>query len=107
MAGRKAELTRRANGWIYVRYLPQGASAPASGVLTVATYPSAGGIAALRSAHGTTVELPGGALALLPGRGSRSAYVAFPGSDVQVEVYDPSPAVASRLVLSGRVRPVP
>ena len=34
-----------------------------------------------------------------------SVYLAFPGGDVQVEVYDPSPRKARRLARSGRVRP--
>jgi hypothetical protein len=104
----QVELTRRANGWVYVRYVPRtGPRPPAERLLTVATYPGAGGIEALRRASGTTVDLPGGAVALLPSGGGTSVYVAFPGRDAQVEVYSPSPAVARSLVLSGRVQPVP
>jgi hypothetical protein len=108
LAGRQAELTSRANGWLYVRYVPLAGPRPSPGeLLTVATYPGAGGIAALERARGEKVNLQGGAVVLLPSDRQTSVYVAFPGSDVQVEVYDPSPAVARRLVLSGLVRPVP
>jgi len=35
-----------------------------------------------------------------------SAYLAFPGSDFQIEVYHPSAARALRLATSGQVAPV-
>ena len=36
-----------------------------------------------------------------------SVYVAYPGSKVQIEVFDPDPARALRLVTSGHIQPVP
>jgi hypothetical protein len=35
-----------------------------------------------------------------------SVYFAYPGSNVQVETYDPSPALARRLVESGAIQPI-
>jgi hypothetical protein len=43
---------------------------------------------------------------VVPSQNPRSAYIAFPRQDYQVEVYDPSPARALRLATSGRVAPV-
>jgi len=49
----------------------------------------------------------GGGIAVQSARSPKSVYVAYPGSDVQVEVYDPSPERARRLALSDRLRPLP
>ena len=35
-----------------------------------------------------------------------SVYLAYPGENVQVEVYDPRPQRARRLAREGRVRPI-
>jgi hypothetical protein len=35
-----------------------------------------------------------------------SVYFAFPGANVQVETYDPSAAVARRLVETGAIKPI-
>ena len=52
------------------------------------------------------VLAPGGGLAVYSVEAPNNVYVAFPGSDVQVEVFDPRPKRALRLVTSGRVAPV-
>jgi hypothetical protein len=46
---------------------------------------------------------PGGGLATWSTERPSSVYLGFPGSNVLVEVYDPSPKRARELALSGRV----
>ena len=107
VAGKKYELTRTPDGRVYVRYLPSrvriGAQKP---FLTVATYPLAHALAATRAAArrpGTVkTTFPGGIVAFYSRTRPTSVYVAFPGVDEQVEVFDPSPpsnpfAVAKRV----------
>ena len=50
-------------------------------------------------------EVQGG-IAVSPGNRRQSVYLAFPGSDYQVEVYDPSARTSRRIAVSGQVRPV-
>ena len=103
------EFRRTANGYVYVRYLPRGvaAGAPGSKFLVVATYPLSGAYGALKKfAKGKAVAGPHGSIFFaLPGN-RESVYVAFPGVDYEVEVYDPSPKVARAIVMSGAVSPV-
>jgi hypothetical protein len=64
-------------------------------------------VAALRGAAGTHLRLPAGVVGLIRPEQPTSVYLAFPGSAIQVEVYDPSPTVARRVALSGDLVPVP
>jgi hypothetical protein len=111
-AGTGLELTRSADGAVYVRYLDgDGALGDRRGKFTtVGTYPVASAFAVLsRAAEQPTAitrNLPGGGLALLDTRRPQSVYLAWPGSAYQVEVYDPSPKRALDLVLTGAVAPV-
>jgi hypothetical protein len=57
-------------------------------------------------ANGKGIEIPGGGLALVHEGYRKSVHLAYPGVDYQVEVYDPSPRVARRVAVSGKVRPV-
>lgn len=106
------ELTHEADGRIYVRYLngdgTLGDSRPS--FTTVGTYPVPAALAALRreaKAPGAiTRTLPGGGFAYLDAARPHSVYLAWPGSDYEVEVFDPSPKHALDLVLSGAIAPV-
>lgn len=103
------ELTRRSDGAIFVRYLPAGVRVgdPRGDFLIIATYPFPNALAALqRVANGKGIEIPGGGLALVHQGYAKSVHLAYPGVDYQVEVYDPSPRIARRVAVSGRVRPV-
>ncbi|HST41529.1 MAG TPA: hypothetical protein VLK58_18570 [Conexibacter sp.] len=106
------ELTRTSDGRIFVRYLPEGAEVgdPAADYLTVASYPQRAAFASLlrtaRSKGATTVAVPGGGRAYEDPERATSAYVAFPGSDVQVEVFDAAAGAALRAVRSGAIVPV-
>ncbi len=106
------ELTRQTDGSVYLRYLPEGVEAGDSRQLrlTVGTYPVAGAVAALRrTAAGDRLplrRLQSGAVLLADPASPRSAYLAFPESALQIEVYDPEPGRALELVQAGAVRPV-
>jgi hypothetical protein len=109
---RTYELTRTSNGRIFIRYLPPNAEVgnPRARYTLVGTYP-------VENAHDVLQRLstqpgeesapaPGGGLAVYSTSSPYNVYVAYPGSDVQIEVFDPSAQRALRLVTSGRVTPV-
>jgi hypothetical protein len=106
------ELTRTRNGGVYIRYLPPGAElgSPNADYLTVGTYPQRDALATLRATarkqDSRTIRLAGAGVAFQHKTHPSSVYLAYPGSDVQIEVYDPIPGRARLLVLSGRITPV-
>lgn len=97
---------------LYVRYLPDsqpvGSKAP---FLTVATYEKkdayAGLLAASKQAGARSTTLARGALVVQPAGKPTSAYFAFTGSGLLMEVFDPTPGAAYQLIGSGAVQPVP
>jgi hypothetical protein len=107
------EWTDLPDGRIYVRYLTGGAQAgdPRARFLTVGTYPVGNGLAALHKAAkepgSRTLKVKGGGWALVNRHTPTSVYLAYPGSKDQIEVFDPDPARALKLVTSGRIQPVP
>jgi hypothetical protein len=111
--GSKYELTETAKGRIYVRYLRGDARVgdSRSSFITVATYPSEDGVAKLRQAAdaggGAELGRTGDGAVLLADPSATSAYLAYPGGDVQVELYSPEPGQARRLAAAGAVREVP
>ena len=101
------ELTRKP-GVSLVRYLPPGAPIGAQTAnLTVGTYTVPHAIDAVKrlaAAKGaTTIKLPRGGLAVLDPHFPRSVYIAWPGSNYEIEVFDPSLARARQLVTSGQI----
>jgi hypothetical protein len=109
MKGYRSEFQRTSQGYVYVRYLPQGVrtGAPGRNFLVVATYIFYGAFHGLKTvANGKGVAGPGGSLVYVNPRDPRSVLMAFPGVDYEIEVYDPKPAVARSTALSGRVKPV-
>lgn len=106
----RVELKREPSGNVFVRYLPPDAEAgdPRSGFLTVGTYPFVDAVAGLeRTAAQTGVELrtaADGARILVNPAAPDSAYLAYPDSDLQIEVYDPA-GRALELIRSGEVEP--
>jgi hypothetical protein len=107
------EVTQTANGNVYVRYLPRGVKAGAAKpYLTVVTYPFPHALATLRrlaytSGSGVSVfNVAGGGLAVVDNEYPTNVNVAFPKSNYQIEVFDPSPQVARKVATSGRVAPV-
>jgi hypothetical protein len=102
------EVTRTSNGRVFIRYLPPGVKVGAKPpYLTVATYPYPGAYAATKAltagSNTVTFKLAGGGLAVLDTTHPQSIHLAFPSSDYQVEVFDPSPAAVRQIVSSGRV----
>jgi hypothetical protein len=52
------------------------------------------------------VRAPAGAIAFYTTARPQSVYLAYEGSDLQIEVFHPVPRQARRLVETGKVRPV-
>jgi hypothetical protein len=106
------ELQRTSQDRIYVRYLPPDVSVgtTSAGYRLVGTYPVSGAYDVLKTLAQTSGEssfsAPRGAIAVYSNSRPTNIYLAYPGSNVQIEVYDPSPAQARSLVASGRVVPV-
>jgi hypothetical protein len=111
--GYRYEVTRTANGDVYVRYLPSGVKVGAAKpYLTIVTYPFPHALATLREAvytsgSGVSVfRLTGGGLAVVDNKYPKNVNLAFPKSNYQVEIFDPRPQVAQRIATSGSVAPV-
>jgi hypothetical protein len=105
------ELTRTSDDRIYIRYLP-GAIAVGTNkrYLTVGTYPLDNAVAAVRTVARRGGQAPlsisGGGIAAQDVTHPTSVYLAYPGSNYQIEIFDPSPARALRLAMSGKVVPL-
>lgn len=102
------ELRRTSDGSIYVRYLPQGVKLGATKpYLTVATYPFPGAFNALETVAKrkgvTPIHVPHDGLAAFSARDPHSVHIAYPGVDYQIEVFDPTPGSATKLVALGQV----
>lgn len=105
------EVRQLASGFVYVRYLPKGvAVGDPSPYRTIATYPMQNAFAATQGLaktspdDNTTLKLPGGGIGVYSKQSNTSnVYVAFPGSPYQVEVFDPAPRGAVRLVAAKRI----
>jgi hypothetical protein len=109
--GTTIEVSQGTAGQVYLRYLPRGVEVGAKlPYLTVASYPFSNAFAATeglaRQNPRGLIRLAGGGLAVVDRQHPTSIYVAFPGSDVQTEVYDPSAAVARNVVSSGQVQQI-
>ncbi len=110
--GTELELSQPGEGRTYVRYLTGGAEAgdERADFLTVGTYVQAAPVAALRR----QAKESGGVLGTAPGKGvvyfnrnqPTSVYLAYPGVDVEIEVFDPNFTRALQLVNSGQIVPV-
>jgi hypothetical protein len=110
--GTELELSQPGEGRTYVRYLTEGAEAgdKRADFLTVGTYFHPDPVAALRRQGGE----PGGVLGTAPGKAvvyfkrdqPTSVYLAYPGVDVEIEVFDPNFTRALQLVNSGQIVPV-
>lgn len=109
--GRVYELTVERDGTIFVRYLDEGTAVGSpKGSLTVGTYPYSGAFetqeAAATQPGVATAEAPGGGLVVANESNANNVYVAFPGSDFQIEVFDPADGEALELATSGAITPI-
>jgi hypothetical protein len=106
------ELTQTQDGNVYVRYLTRNAAVGNTkpSYLTIGTYPFPDAYHALK----VIGDRPGGevrrieddGLVVTNSNSPTSVYLAYPGKDIQIEVYDPNPSKALDLVTSGAVAPV-
>jgi hypothetical protein len=106
----RIEATEEPDGNVYLRYLPPDVEPgdPRAGFLTVGTYPVSDAVGTLRRVAGkekSALERIGDAF-VLGASSEGSAYLAEPGSDLQIEVYHPRPGQALDLIHSGAIRPV-
>ena len=103
--GVRYEVTRISDGRTYVRYLPAGAEAGSGQpFLTVGSYSVPNAYERIRRLAERPGEssfaVQGKGIALPNGNDPRSVYLAYPGVDVQIEVYDPAAGRALQLVKS-------
>jgi hypothetical protein len=110
--GTTYELTETSSGRIYVRYLPKSVpvGSPRAGYTIVGTYPVDSAYSVLnqlaRKSGESSFPAPRGGFAVYADSTPTNIYLAYPGKNVQIEVYDPSPRRARDLISSGRVAPV-
>lgn len=106
------ELTAEGDGSVYLRYLTEDAEAGDQRqiFLTVGTYPVVDAQNALRRTareNGTDLDrLEDGATVLPNPSSSGSVYLAYPGGDLEIEVYHPDPGKALELIRSGAIEAV-
>jgi hypothetical protein len=109
-SGRVYELTVTKSGRTYVRYLPHGVAIGNNGGYTfVGTYPFRNAYQALKTLAkkgDVSFTVPGNGLAVYSNSSPTNVYVAFPGTNEEIEVYDPSPKHARALIASGQIAPV-
>lgn len=106
------ELTRTETGNVFVRYLDSedevGETRPT--FLIVGTYPVESAhdlvVAAAEEDGAITDESPDGMLVVSNEAVPTSVYLSSPGSEVQIEVYDPDPERAMEVATSGDVQPI-
>jgi hypothetical protein len=109
---RTYELTRTPQDRIFVRYLPKGVAAGTreAKYTLVGTYPVDGAYGVLKElakAGGeSSFTAPKNGFAVYSTDHPTNIYLAYPGSDVQIEVYASSAEHARELISSGQVVPV-
>jgi hypothetical protein len=106
------ELTRTSNGRIFIRYLPEGVPVGVNKAdyTIVGTYPVPDATSVLeglaKKSGEQKLSVPGGGIAVYSTSQPTNVYVAYPGSNLQIEVFDPSAERALGIVASGQVVPV-
>ncbi len=112
-SGYSYELTSTSRGRFYVRYLPAGVRAgdQRPNYLVVGTYAQPGSFADLKHAAkqdgSISLGIDRGGIAVFATGRPTSVYFSYPGAKYQVEVYSPSGDTARRLVLGGKISPIP
>jgi hypothetical protein len=110
-AGVNYEVTKITDGRTYIRYLPEGEDPETkTPLLTAANYELDHAYQVLQelaAESGQEVfDVDGGGRALQRTDSKTGLYVAFPGDNTQIEVFDPEPGQARELVEAGAVVPV-
>lgn len=111
MRGFTYELTKTSDNRVYIRYLPAGVAVGTNKpYLTIGTYPVQNAFAVTdatsRQADSVKMKIAKRGIAFYSKDSPKNVYLAYPGSDYQIEVYDPSSERARDLVASGQIRPV-
>jgi hypothetical protein len=106
------EQTTTGTGRVLVRYLPADAKIGTSTPYpTVGTYTVQGAYAASQRAASTPdavrIKVASSAIAFSTKSHPLNAWITYPGSRYQIEVFDPTPGRARKLVASGKVVRVP
>jgi hypothetical protein len=109
--GVEYEVSRPEEGRTFVRYLPKGEKARSEKpFLTVGSYQQPNALANIRELGqepgAILVEVAGGGAGYAGAADATNAYLAFPGVETQVEVFDPHPGRALSLVRSDAIVPV-
>jgi hypothetical protein len=109
--GQQYELTKSGDGRVWIRYLPTSAKIgeQSTPYLTIGTYPVANAFAATQAAAKSGVRIPvgKGAIAFYSSARPTNVYIAYKGSDYQIEVFDPSAKTAHDLVATRKVQLIP
>ena len=111
-SGHIYELTQLKDGRIFIRYLPHGVpiGSPKAVYTIVGTYPVSNAYKVLKKLSTKPGELsftaPHHGLAVFSSSRPTNVYLAYPGSNLQIEVFDPSQQRARNLILTGHVVPV-
>jgi hypothetical protein len=106
------ELTKAKSGNVWVRYLPTGTQIgdTRANFLTVGTYPEKNAFQSVQAATkrkgAVAVTTPNGGAAVRYTQRPSSIFVAYPGSNLLIEVFDPSPQTALDVVTSGALRTI-
>jgi hypothetical protein len=104
------ELSEGEDGRIFVRYLPSDVGSETE-FLTIASYPVADPVGALeRTGEGEGKEIASsdnGAVILLDTASPDNVHLAYPGEEVQIEVFSPVPREALEIASRDQVVPVP
>ena len=111
--GYSYEFRRTVQGYIFVRYLPNGLHAGAEGdFLDIATYPFTQAVAGIKDQakkaknkglNAKVIRGRDGSYIYVDPKRPRTVYMAFPGINVEVEIFGQSPVDAVRLARSGNV----
>ena len=106
------ELSTTSNGGVFIRYLParREGRRPEGGLSDGCHVPVSAALRGRRQdrerrGHRSSSRTAGSASSTP--RYPKSIHLAYPGSDYQIEVYDPSPSAGRKLVASGAISPVP
>jgi hypothetical protein len=111
-SGHIYELTHLKDGRIFIRYLPNGVpiGSPQAIYTIVGTYPVPNAYNVLKELAKKPGELsfaaPHKGLAVFKSSQPTNVYLAYPGSNLQIEVFDPSAQHARNLIMTGQVVPV-
>lgn len=107
------ELTQASDGRIWIRYLPKSAKIgeKETPYLTVGTYPVTNAFSVTsrvaRRTGSKRINVGDDAVAFHAEGRPTNIYLAFKGSNYQIEVFDPDAAAARRLVVSDKITLIP